>query len=183
MPTADRVVIDASAAMALVRAEPTSGVVAARVAGWQSMGVDLYVPAPFWLEVVNSLLRRHHRPGMAVIAAIHQLDELGFMTVDVDRPLVLRALDFADRLSLSAYDAAYLTVADSLDAALYSADAALLAAAGDRAIPVHPAGGHRLSEEPAPYGSSVGPSWPAYREVSAYLARLRAAALASDRPT
>lgn len=169
------VVVDASVALTLVVSEAGSGSVRDQLRAWRRAGVDLHVPAHFWLEVGNSLMRRRRVPGEMALAVIHRLDDLDLLSAPLDRPLVLLALGLAERHGLSMYDAAYLALAEALDGRLYSADRSLLAAAGSRGI----AAGvedHRLSEESAPYSELSRPTWPNYREASAYLARLRAEA-------
>ncbi len=166
----DRVVLDASVAISLLRVEPLSQAVEGRIRAWRAAHGELLVPAPFWLEISNSLLRRHRLPAGAVIAALHQLDELALQTVDVDRPLTLIALDLAERFGITAYDAAYLAVAQLADAQLFTNDRALLVAAGSRGIAPTPE--RRLSEPPRTYDHE--PTWPRYRDLSAYLAKLRA---------
>jgi len=169
------VVVDASMAIPLVHAEPGSAVVAARVRQWRASGTRLAVPAQFWLEVANVLLRRHRRPGSAVVAALHALDEIGLETIESDRPLVLLALDRAERFGLSMYDASYLALAELLDGGLFTDDRELLAAAGSRGIGLD-LSGHNLSEETSAYGGTSAPTWPDYRAASAWLAKLRAEA-------
>ncbi|MDQ6795165.1 MAG: type II toxin-antitoxin system VapC family toxin [Chloroflexota bacterium] len=166
----EAVVVDASAALNLVLSESGSVVVRAKLEAWWRAGVSVQVPSHFWLEVANALIRRHRLPSSLVIAAIHALDELGLKTIELSRPLVLLALDLADRHGLSMHDAAYLALAESVDGRLLTADRGLLAAAS-RPIAV-PGADHRLSEEP-PHYASRQPSWPRYRGISAYLARLR----------
>jgi predicted nucleic acid-binding protein len=156
--------------MPLLVEEATSARVTSSIRAWRRAGTVLTVPSLFWLEITNSLLIRHRRPGSSVIAALRELDELELETVDVDRPLVLAILDVSERHLLTGYDAAYVALAEGLDAPIFSADRAILAAAGDRAIPVE-SDTYRLSE-PAPYERS--PTWPQYREVSAFLGKLRA---------
>lgn len=160
-------------AISLVHAEPESGAIAARVTRWRESGTTLAVPGQFWLEVANVLLRRHGRPGKAVVEALHLLDEIGLETIEPDRPLVLLALDRAERFGLSVYDAAYLALAELLDAALFTGDRKLLAAAGSRGVALR---GPRLAEETAAYDGSWIPSWPEYRSISAWLTGLRARA-------
>ncbi len=169
---ADRVVIDVSVAIPLVRTEATSATVKARFRQWRTSGMVMVVPAQFWLEITNVLLRRHRRPGSAVIAAVHQLDELGFETVETDRSMILVALHLAERFVLTTYDAVYLALAESLDAQLFTNDRALLLAAGERGVGIG-SDGRRLSETHASYGARR-PTWPDYRELSALLSKLRA---------
>lgn len=172
--TAERpevVVLDASAGLKLVREEADSDVVSRIVAD----AAPICVPAPFWLEVVNVLVRRHGWSGAAVIEAIHELESLGIETVEADRAAVLAVIDLGERHDLSAYDAAYLALALSLDADLATADRRLALAAGDRAIVIGGAGG--IEEERAVYRPRI-PSWPSWADAGAYLAELRKAAQA-----
>ncbi len=165
------VVVDAAAALDLVVSQSGSGAVMAHLVAWRRAGVSLQVPSNFWLELSNSLLRRHRLPASIVIEAIHRLDEFGLQTIELSRPLVLLALDVAERHGLSQYDATYLALAEVADAKLLTADRQLLVAAGTRGIPVD-AAESRIAEVPAAYGARA-PTWSRYRELSAYLARLR----------
>lgn len=170
------VVIDASVALTFLLRQRGFDEVDRRLESWVADGDELSVPGHFWLEVSNALLRRHRQSGAQVMEAIHTLDELGLVTSSVDRPLLLLALDRAERFGLTTYDAAYLALAESLDGTLYTSDRALLAAAGSRGLQVAGAADHRLSEAAAPYGSERRPTWPDYSGASAYLAQLRAEA-------
>ena len=87
---------------------------------------------------------------------------------DLDRPMLLLALDAVARHGLSAYDAAYLALAEAADAELLTADAALAAAAGSRA---HLVGPGRIGESGASYGVTSWADWPGAAD---YLADLRA---------
>lgn len=169
-------VIDASAALAFILGEEGRTSVARVLASWRRDGVVVRVPAHFWLEVANSMVRRRRLPSDIVIEAIHRLDEFGLETIDLDRPLILLALDLADRHGLSMYDAAYLALLDG-PVELLTADHRLLDVAGTKAIPV-PGGERRLSELPADY--EVTPTWPRYSEVSAYLGMIRAETQRAD---
>ena len=144
----DRLVVDASAALAILRAEPSGAECARLIASALPDGAIL-VPDPFWLEVTNVLVRRYRWGPDAVVEALHALDELGIETVPIDRPLVLLGLDLMTAHPLSGYDAAYLGLAEVEGAALLTLDGDLAAAAGDRAIvPGRP----RSREARAPYG-------------------------------
>ena len=92
-------------------------------------------------------------------------------TTELDRGLVVLAIDLAERHGLSTYDAGYLALAVSMDASIATFDAALRRAAGKRAVRIGPA---RLSETPAGYEHAV--TWPNYAGASAFLAKLRAEA-------
>ncbi|GAC1676193.1 MAG: hypothetical protein NVS9B8_17920 [Candidatus Limnocylindrales bacterium] len=167
-------VIDASIAIASIRQEPGWMEINRHLAAWQRAGSSLVVPAQFWLEVSNALLRQHRMTGSHLIEAVQRLDEIGLATVELDRPLLLLALDLAERHGLTMYDAAYLAVTESLNGLLFSADRELLAAAGSRGVSPSGSPDHRLSDVPADYGSEHGPTWPDYSGASAYLAKLRA---------
>jgi predicted nucleic acid-binding protein len=175
-------VVDASAALNLVLSESGSVVVRAKLEAWRRARFSVQVPSHFWLEVANALIRRHRLPSSLVIAAIHGLDELGLETIELSRPLVLLALDLADRHGLSMYDAAYLALAESVDGELLTADQGLLAAASRHRAVAVPGEAHRLSEELPSY-SRRQPTWPRYRGTSAYLARLRMEATRAPRET
>lgn len=170
------VVLDASVAITLVLRQVDAEEVERRIGHWLRSGVELSVPTHFWLETSNALMRRHGLVGAELMEAIHRLDELGLTTVVVDRPLLLLALDRAERRALTAYDATYLALAELLDAMLFTSDRELLSAAGDRGLSPGSAREHRLSEKPAPSGSERQPTWPDYSGASAYLAKLRAEA-------
>jgi predicted nucleic acid-binding protein len=168
------VVIDASAAMAYLLKEPSWPLIAGALRAWSAQDRTIAVPAHFWLEVVNALGRRPGWTGQPTIATLHRLDLFGIQTIELDRPLVLRSIDLVERYRLTSYDAAYLAAAESIDGDLASLDRALLAAAGRRAIAFDDE--HRVNEPPATYERDI--TWPNYKEASAYLAHLRAEALA-----
>ena len=170
------IVLDASVALTFVLRQHGVVDVQARLERWSGSGDRLCVPSSFWLEVSNSLLRRHGFLGSSIIEAIHRLDEFGLETVEVDRAMSLLAIDRAERFALTTYDAAYLAVAEALDATLYTSDRALLAAAGSRGLAVSGATEHRLSETRVEYRTERPATWPDYSGASAYLARLRSEA-------
>ncbi len=167
------VVLDASAGVPLVRAEPESGRWHSIAAGWLREGRPIVVPVHFWLEVSNTLVRRHGFGSAGALEALHVLDDLVTETVEVGRPTLLLAIDRAERFGLSVYDAAYLALAEVLDAELATMDRALELAAGPRLVrrAGHPP---RLSETRAPYGSPARVTWPDYAGAASYLASLRA---------
>ena len=169
-------VIDASIAIASIRQEPGWKEIDERLATWHRAGRSLIVPSQFWLEVSNALLRQHRMKGSHLIEAVQRLDAIGIATVELDRPLLLLALDLAERHGLTMYDAAYLAVAETVGGLLFSADRELLAAAGPRGVSPASSPDHRLSEVPTAYGSGQRPTWPDYSGASAYLAKLRSEA-------
>jgi len=172
------IVIDASIALGLLLAEPGFETIRTQIADWRRNGVPLYVPAHFWLEVMNGLAISRRLPAEIVLEAIHRLDELDLRTEPLLRPHVLLALDAVERFGLTAYDATYLSLAEILDADVYTLDHSLRTVATESGRAVVAGTDHRLADSRAPYGSSPRPSWPAYRELSSYLARLRAEARA-----
>ncbi len=165
------VVLDASAALAALKREPERPLVQQAL---RSCRGAVLVPTHFWLEVANSLQRRHRWTPEQVVAAFRELDELDIQSVDLDRPSLLLAVDVAARYSLSSYDAMYLALAESADADLLTLDADLAAAAGARSVLADLPHPHRLHEELAAYGAST--TWANHGR---YLAELRHAALES----
>jgi predicted nucleic acid-binding protein len=165
------IVIDASIALSILLKEPDGPLAAAAISTWTRSGTRIVVPAHFWLEVANSLLMRRRLSGKEALRAIHDIDLMRFETVDLDRAALLLGMDLSERHGLTAYDAAYLALAISLDGSLVTFDDALSLAARDRALPVGPT---RLSETPAACEHEV--TWPNYKGASAYLAKLRAEA-------
>jgi predicted nucleic acid-binding protein len=171
---ARRVVIDSSVALAVLLDEPETPAVERALGSWTREGRSLLVPSEFWLEVLNRLGREPGSSGQLMVAAIHRLDSLGLETVELGRPLLLHVIDRIERHQLTAYNATYLALAESLDADLATFDRQLGVAAGARAITFDD--GHGLHGTPAAYEHDV--TWPSYKGASAYLAKLRAEALA-----
>lgn len=159
------VVLDASAGLSIVRAEPGSDEASRVVAS----AARTCVPTSFWLEMVNVLVRRHGWSGSAVIEAVHELESLGVETLEADRAALLSVIDLVERHALTAYDASYLALALSLDAQLATADRLMARAAGDRAILI---GEGRVGEESAAHLPRT-PTWPSWADAGAYLASLR----------
>jgi predicted nucleic acid-binding protein len=170
------VVIDASVALARVRREPGWQDIDRMIRAWRTTGFVLWVPNHFWLEISNALVRGHRLSAAAAFEAVHRLDELGLETVEMDRPLLLLALDLADRHALTMYDAAYLAVAESVGGLLFTADRQLAAAAGSRGLLPSGLSDHRLSETHGEYHVAQRSTWPDYSGASAYLAKLRSEA-------
>lgn len=161
-------VVDASAALAISLQEPTSERAEFILRERSLAGGALLVPAIFWLEVVNVLVRRHHQPPGLVLEEIVDLEGLGLESVELDRPQLLLTIDVVARHGLSAYDAAYLALAESADAQLLTADRRLATAAGARAIALN--GGHAVHEEAPTYANS----WATWPGAATYLKELRA---------
>lgn len=180
---ADRLVIDASVALALLREEAGSGRVKALLSSWSMAQYELLVPSHFWLEVSNSLIRRHRWSGEEVVEGLVRLDEVGLLTIALDRPMLLFALERMASLRLSAYDAVYLCLAIAEDARLATLDGALAAAAGDLGVVVGDDQGRRLSESTTPYQrtplADAASTWSRSAVVGAHIAELRRRTLAS----
>jgi predicted nucleic acid-binding protein len=179
----DRVVIDASVAMALLVAEKQSDVVRSATAAWSGAGIELVVPSHFWVEVSNSLVRRHSKSTGAAIAGLVLLDELGLLTIDLDRPTLLLALDQMATYGLSAYDAVYLALARATDAQLATLDRRLAEAAGVRGLLIGDDEPRRLSDGAAEYEArrERASPWAHTAAVGAHIADLRRQALTAER--
>lgn len=170
------VVIGASVAIARLRAEEHTLQILGAFRDWSRTGTRLVVPRAFWWEVANALAIGHGYAGDQVLEAIHELEILGIESRDPDRGQLLLAISAIERFRLTAYDAQYLVLAETMVAPLATLDRALARAAGSRAQYLGPGDpGHLLSSEtPAVYEHDV--TWPNYKGASAYLAKLRAEA-------
>ncbi|MEX0625433.1 MAG: type II toxin-antitoxin system VapC family toxin [Chloroflexota bacterium] len=165
---ASALVVDASVAVAITVQEAGHDRAVTILRERRAAGSKLLVPAFFWLEVANVLVRRYRqRPGV-VLEAIVDLENLGLESIALDRPQLLLTIDAMERGGLSAYDAAYLALAESANAQLTTADRRLAAAAGSRALPI--GGGRTIKEAREPYPES----WAAWPGAAAYLKQLRA---------
>ena len=169
------IVLDASVGIPLVWDDPASSRVARRVNELRETGHRLLVPSVFWLEIVNVLGRRYHAPPEAILEALVELEAAGLETVELERPMLLLAIDAIVRHGLTAYDAAYLALADAADARILNADATLAAAAGSRGILVSEDRGVR--ERPPGHKRPGPPAWAAWPGAAAYLRELRTRAL------
>ena len=97
--------------------------------------IVLAVPGTFRLEWLKELLSR----GLSVpnvLSAAHDLERSTLDWYEIDETLSFEAVALASTHALTVYDAAYLALANRLDAGLVTADAALAQAAGDRLVHV-----------------------------------------------
>jgi len=174
----DRVVIDASVALAYLREEVGTAAAKAAVAAWTDSSTELLVPSHFWIEVTNSLVRRHSQPPSAVVEHFVDLDVIGVRTVEPDRPALLLAIDQMVRSDLSAYDAMYLALALSMDARLATLDRRLAVAAGEQGVLIG-SSGKGLAERRAAYSAprETYAGWSHSAIVGAHIAELRRRAL------
>lgn len=123
------IVLDASAIVELLLGTVPGRAVAARI---EDPAVGLHVPHLLDLEVVQ-VLRRYLREGETEAAsASNALAEL--RSLDLERHAHEPLLDriWALRANLTAHDAAYLALAEALDATLLTCDARLARAPGAR---------------------------------------------------
>ncbi len=125
-------VIDASAALSIVRDEESSDAVRHLIARHGER--PLLVPDVFWIEISNVLVRRYELAAQDVLDAIAMLDSLGLITVQASRAGLLQSVAVMIERTLSAYDAAYLALVETHEADLLSLDRRLIASAGNRAI-------------------------------------------------
>ena len=164
-------VLDASAALALLRGDAGAGEVHRLLRDQALAAEPILVPGLFWLEIVNVLAHRYRYPPDAIVEAGYELERAGVATAEAGRPGVLAVIDGIGRSGLTAYDAAYLVLAESTDARLLTADAVLASAAGDRAILI--GGGSEVAESRQRYAASG--SWASWKGAAGYLAELRRA--------
>jgi predicted nucleic acid-binding protein len=97
--------------------------------------IVLAVPGTFRLEWLNALLCR----GLTVpdvLSAAHDLELSTLDWYEIDETLSFEAVALASTHALTVYDAAYLALANRLDAGLVTADPALARAAGERLVHV-----------------------------------------------
>lgn len=126
-------VVDASAIVAVILgSEPAASQVSGRLWAEESSN-PLHVPHIFDIEVLHTLRQHVLRRGLSeerATIALGELTSLGATRYPHD-PLLHRIWDLKD--NLTAYDAAYVALAESLAAPLVTLDAKLARAPGIRA--------------------------------------------------
>lgn len=90
------------------------------------------VPSLLYLEVINIAARRWNWDPDALSQLAHQLDQLAFDTVEVE----LAAVAAWTARGLTAYDAAYVALAETLGLPLITDDGLILRIAGEVATPL-----------------------------------------------
>lgn len=115
------------------------------------------VPELFWVEIANTLGRRHGQPLDVILEAVATLDRMGPATVHTDRAGVLSLTATMLDHGLSAYDVTYLALAENLDAKLLTLDRRPAAAAGSRAVDL---GLGEMRETRAEYRLEPWIQWP-----------------------
>jgi predicted nucleic acid-binding protein len=95
--------------------------------------IVLSAPTHMRLEMLNVLVSRRV-PFPEILTAASDLQEFALDWYEIDETLSFEAVALASTHSLTVYDAAYLALANRLDAGLVTADAALARAAGERLV-------------------------------------------------
>ena len=124
------IVLDASAVIELLLGTRTGVAVARRIAPF---GESLHVPHLIDLEVAQAL-RRYARSGqISEGRAVEDLEDLADLDLNRYAHNIFMSRIWALRRNTTAYDAAYLALAESLPAPLLTADARLKGIPGIRA--------------------------------------------------
>ena len=124
------IVVDASAVLELLLQTPLAPEIAGRVLDEREA-----VHAPHLLDVeVAQVLRRLVRAGtLAEMRAVAALSDLGDLVIERHPHVPMLRRMWSLRDSLTAYDAAYVALAEALDAPLLTCDAKLSRAHGHAA--------------------------------------------------
>lgn len=122
------IVLDASAALKMLLRHPGAEALVKRV-----IGTTIHAPALIEVEVVSGLRRLVRQRQIAADRAAIGLDWFLDLGIEKHHGDDLTRRIFALRHSLSAYDAAYVAVAELVDAPLLTADGRLSRAHGHKA--------------------------------------------------
>jgi len=122
-----RIILDANLLVALVSGDPRGDQVSQSMLNWIDQGIDLHAPELAKYEVANALTRLIVGKAFPADRAEQAWNDLLIL------PITYHALTNASRIieiSLqlnrqSAYDSAYLALAESLNAILYTLDGPL----------------------------------------------------------
>lgn len=132
------IVIDANVAIAIALPLAYSDAANERMRSWIDAGEELVAPVLWSYEIASALRKCVKLKTLSSDAAKRSMERilaLGVVQVPPTTDLHLRALDWAARLDGTvAYDAAYVALAHSLDAELWTADGPLWRAATAKKI-------------------------------------------------
>jgi predicted nucleic acid-binding protein len=127
------IVIDASAAMALLAGDETW---LGRWRAWTEADSVILAPPHFPVEVGNALLRGARLAAVDTSNRLERLYASGVETADRGLPGLLGAVELADRHGLTVYDALYLVLAIDIDGELATLDRDLARAATAEGVTV-----------------------------------------------
>jgi predicted nucleic acid-binding protein len=129
MAISEVIVVDASVIVELLLRRPRAASAAAIVRN----AIQLHAPAHLDVEVIHALRRRwlaREIEGLDAFESIGRLGSLLILRADLP-PLMRRVWEL--RENFTAYDAAYVALAEHLEATLITCDARLARASGHRA--------------------------------------------------
>lgn len=165
-----RVTLDASVAIAWQLEEERPEWVDALLDRARLGAIGLVVPSLFWMELGNRLARDLALTDDQAVDGLLRFESLAPETVELERPLRMRALQLARQQRLTMYDGAYLAIAHALDAPLATLDRRLDAAAAALGIN-HRSKTYRTKEDAATYRRDADPV--SLAAIGAALADLR----------
>lgn len=125
-------VVDASVALKWILPEANTESALRLRDRLRASGTSMHVPDLFWVECANVLWRLtrppHHRIEAGEARALLEVLRTAPLFSTRAAPLAGRALEIACATGATAYDAAYVAVAEILGARLWTADGALVSA-------------------------------------------------------
>ena len=136
------IVVDANLVVVLVTKDPRAAAVERRLQGWVDAGEELHAPLLLWYEVANALTRlsaagRLPAGDLARVWAQVEGLPIHWHPFAAGPEVITVALRLGRQ---SAYDAAYLVLAQQLNAELWTLDGPLARNAAGLGFPVHLAG-------------------------------------------
>lgn len=128
-----KIVPDSNLVVALVISLPYSEAAARKMQAWQEQNAELLVPTLWSYEVASTLRKAVASRSISADTAVANLQDIlsmGIREVPPTPALHQQALEWAARLNQTvAYDAAYLALAESVEAEFWTADRRLANAA------------------------------------------------------